>query len=111
MHPRLIARVALFLALTVVGFIARVLAERCATRPDRRAEVAAVQIHGRIAQAASVTESLRRLMLDARSSGVTSDQFARNAACWAGAVLTAAWVEQVPDSGRAAMSDESGRPS
>ena len=106
MQPRHIARVALFLALTVVGFIiARVLAERDVRRDsDRRAEVAAVQIHGRIAQAASVTESLRRFMLDARSSGVTSDQFASNGLRWLGPARfpAAAWVERVPDSGRAA---------
>ncbi|HEY6695135.1 MAG TPA: CHASE domain-containing protein, partial [Solirubrobacteraceae bacterium] len=106
MQPRHIARVALFLALTVVGFIiARVFAERDVRRDsDRRAEVAAVQIHGRIAQAASVTESLRRFMLDARSSGVTSDQFARNALRWLGPARfpAAAWVERVPNSGRAA---------
>ncbi len=105
-QPRHIARVALFLALTVVGFIiARVLAERDVRRDsDRRAEIAAVQIHGRIAQAASVTESLRRFMLDARSSGVTSDQFARNALRWLGPARfpAAAWVERIPDSGRAA---------
>ena len=106
MQPRHIARVALFVALTVVGFIiARVLAERDARREsDRRAEVAAVQIHGRIAQAASVTESLRRFMLDARSSGVTSDRFARNGLRWLGPARSpaAAWIERVPDSGRAA---------
>ena len=105
MQPRHLARVALFLALTVVGFIiARVLAERDVRRDsDRRAEVAAVQIHGRIAQAASVTESLRRFMLDARSTGVTSDQFAGNALRWLGPARfpAAAWIEQVPDSERA----------
>ena len=43
-------------------------------------------------------------MLDARSSGVTSDQFARNALRWLGPARfpAAAWVEQVPDSRRAA---------
>ncbi len=106
MQPRYIARVALFLALTVVGsIIARVLAERDLRRDsDRRAEVAAVQIHGRIAQAASLTESLRRFMLDARSTGVTSDQFAKNALRWLGpaSFSAAAWVEQVPHSRRAA---------
>ena len=106
MQPRHIARVALFLALTVVGFIiARVLAERDVRRDsDRRAEVAAVQIHGRIDQAASLTESLRRFMLDARSTGVTSDQFARNALRWLAPARfpAAAWVEQVPDSRRPA---------
>ncbi|MDA0159862.1 PAS domain S-box protein [Solirubrobacter ginsenosidimutans] len=106
MQPRHIARVALFLALTVVGsIIARVLAERDVRRDsDRRAEVAAVQIHGRIAQAAALTESLRRFMLDARSTGVTSDQFARNALRWLGSARlpAAAWVERVPDTERAA---------
>jgi PAS domain S-box-containing protein len=104
-RPRHIARVALFLALTVVGFIiARVLAERDVRREsDRRAEVAAVQIRGRIDQAASLTESLRRFMLDAKSTGVTSEQFARNALRWLGSARfwAAAWVEQVPDSRRA----------
>jgi PAS domain S-box-containing protein len=105
-QPRYIARIALFLALTVVGsIIARVLAERDLRRDsDRRAEVAAVQIHGRIAQAASLTESLRRFMLDAKSTGVTSDQFAKNALRWLGPARfsAAAWVEQVPHSRRAA---------
>jgi PAS domain S-box-containing protein len=104
--PRHIARVALFLAVTVAGFvIARALAERDARRDsDRRAEIAAVQIHGRIDQAASVTESLRRFMLDARSSGVTSNQFASNALRWLGPARfpAAAWIEPVPAARRAA---------
>ena len=55
MSPRYIARVALFLALPVVGFvIARARRARRARDSDRRAEVAAVQIHGRITQAASL---------------------------------------------------------
>ena len=71
----------LCLGLIVVAFIvARVLAERDVRRDsDRRAEVAAVQIRARIAQAASLTESLRRFMLDASGTRVTSDEFARNA--------------------------------
>src|SRR3954468_18361106 len=92
--------------MAVAGFVvARMLAERdVQLESDHRAEVAAVQIHGRIAQAASLTESLRRFMLDARSTGVTSDQFARNALRWLGPARfqAAAWVERVPDSGRAA---------
>jgi PAS domain S-box-containing protein len=112
-QPRHLARVALLIALTVVGFIvARALAERDARRDsDRRAEVAAVQIHGRVAQAASVTEALRRLMLDARSSGVTSDRFARDALRWLGPARfpAAAWVERVPDSRRAAYERRTGQ--
>ena len=102
------------LALTVVAFIvARVLAERDVRRDsDRRAEVAAVQIRGRIDQAASLTESLRRFMLDASSTGVTSDQFARNALRWLGPARfsAAAWVERVPDSRRAAYERRIGQP-
>jgi PAS domain S-box-containing protein len=112
-QPRHIPRVALFLALTVVGFIvARVIAERDVRRDsDRRAEIAAVQIHGRIAQAVSVTESLRRFMLDARNSGVTSNQFARNALRWLGPARfpAAAWIERVPGSGRAAYERRTGK--
>ena len=113
MQPRYIARVALFLALTVVGsIIARVLAERDVRREsDRRAEVAAGQIHGRITQAASLTESLRRFMLDARTTGVTSDQFAKNALRWLGPAhfSAAGWVEQVPHSRRSAYERRIGR--
>jgi PAS domain S-box-containing protein len=112
-QPRHIARVALFLALTVGGFIvARVIAERDVRRDaDRRAEIAALQIHGRIAQAVSVTESLRRFMLDARSSGVTSEQFARNTLRWLGPARfpAAAWIERVPGSGRAAYERRTGQ--
>ena len=97
-----------------MGFIiARVLAERDVRRDsDRRAEVAAVQIRGRIAQAASLTESLRRFMLDASGTGVTSDEFARNALRWLGPARfsAAAWVERVPDSRRAAYERRVGQP-
>jgi hypothetical protein len=67
-RPRQIALVALILAVAVAGFVlARMHAERDVQRDsERRAEVAAAQIHGRIAQAASLTESLRRFMLEAR---------------------------------------------
>jgi PAS domain S-box-containing protein len=104
----------LCLGLIVVAFIvARVLAERDVRRDsDRRAEVAAVQIRGRIAQAASLTESLRRFMLDASGTRVTSDEFARNALRWLGPprFSAAAWVEHVPDSRRAAYERRIGQP-
>ncbi len=94
------------LALTVVGFIiARAFAERDVRRDsERRAEVAAVQISGRIGQASSLTESLRRFMLDGSGTGVTSDQFTRNASRWLSPARfsAAAWVEEVPDARRAA---------
>jgi CHASE1-domain containing sensor protein len=103
---RQIAPVVLVLALTVVGFIvARVVTERDARRDsEHRAEVAAAQIRGRIAQAASLTESLRQFMLNASGTGVTSDQFASNALRWLSPAgfPAAAWVEQVPDSRRGA---------
>jgi PAS domain S-box-containing protein len=98
--------VALVLGLTVAGFVlARALADREARRDsDRRAEVAAAQVRGRLAQAASLTESLRRFMVDAGGTGVTSDRFARNASRWLSPAdfQAAAWVERIPDTRRAA---------
>ena len=114
MRPRQIALVALILAVAVAGFIvARMLAERDVQRDsERRAEVAAAQVHGRIAQAASLTESLRRFMQDASGTGVTSDQFARNAFRWLGPAgfPAAAWIEPVPDSQRAEYERRTGQP-
>jgi PAS domain S-box-containing protein len=113
-RPRQIAPVALLLALTIAGFaIARALAERAERRDaEHGAEVAAAQIRGRVAQAASLTQSLARFMLDASGTGVTSDQFARNALRWLSPARfpAAAWVEQVPDSRRAAYERRIGQP-
>jgi PAS domain S-box-containing protein len=113
-RPRQIAPVALIFALTVVGFIiARVVVERDAQRgSEQRAEVAAAQIHGRVAHAASLTESLRRFMLDASGTGVASDQFASNALRWLSPARfpAAAWVERVPESRRAAYERRIGQP-
>jgi PAS domain S-box-containing protein len=111
---RHIAPVALVLALTVAGFlVARLVAERDAQRDaEHRAEVAAAQIRDRVAQGASLTESLRRFMLDTTGTGVTSDQFARNASRWLspGGFAAAAWAERVPDSRRAAYERRVGQP-
>jgi PAS domain S-box-containing protein len=101
---RHIAPVALFLALAVAGFVvARSLAARDARRAsEHHADVAAAQIRGRIEQATSLTESLRRYMLDAGGTGVTSDQFARNAFRWLSPAdfSAASWIERVPASRR-----------
>jgi PAS domain S-box-containing protein len=114
LRPRQIVPVALVLVLTIAGFlIARVLAEQDARADsDRRAEVAAAQIHGRIAQAASLTESLRRFMLDAGGTGVTSDQFTRNASRWLSTAdfPASAWVEPLPAQKRAAYERRIGQP-
>ncbi len=114
MRPRHIAPIALILGLTVAGFfVARLLAERDTRRDSRhRAEVAAAQIRDRVAQGASLTESLRRFMLDTSGTGITSDQFARNALRWLSPAGfgAAAWVEQVPDSRRAAYERRIGQP-
>src|SRR3954468_660326 len=113
-RPRQIAPVALVLALTLAGFFgARLAGERDARRDSRhRAEVAAAQIRDRIAQAASLTESLGRFMQDASGTGVTSDQFARNALRWLSpaGLQAAAWVEEVPHSRRAAYERRLGQP-
>src|SRR4051794_28902748 len=114
MRRRQIAPVALVLVLAVVGFIAaRRLAERDAQRDsDRRADVAAAQIRGRLTQATSLTASLRRFMLDRSGTGVSSDQFARNALRWLSPAgfPAAAWVERVPDSRRTSYERRIGQP-
>src|SRR5919106_840283 len=114
MRLRQITPLALVLALTVAGFIvARVVTEGEARRDsEHAAEVAAAQMRGRVAQAASLTESLSRFMLNASGTGVTSDQFARNALRWLSPAgfPAAAWVERVPDSRRASYERRIGRP-
>jgi PAS domain S-box-containing protein len=111
---RQIAPVALVLAVAIAGFVvARLLADRDELRDsERRAEVAATQIHGRVEQAASLTESLRRFMLDAGATGVTSDEFARNASRWLSPsdFPAAAWVEPVPAPDRPAYQRRIGQP-
>ncbi|HEY6762503.1 MAG TPA: GAF domain-containing protein [Baekduia sp.] len=105
-QPRHVVRVALLLAVTLAGSVlAHGLAERDARRDsDRAAEVAAVQIRGRVVQAASLAESLRQFMLDRSGTGVTSDQFTRNALRWLSPARfsAAAWVEPIPNARRAA---------
>jgi PAS domain S-box-containing protein len=114
LRPRQIAPIALVLGLTVAGFvIARVLTEHDARRDsERHAEVAAAQIRDRVAQAVSLTESLRRFMVDAGGSGVTNAQFSRNAFWWLSPANfpAAAWVEHVPASRRAAYEQRVGQP-
>jgi PAS domain S-box-containing protein len=113
-RARHIAPVALVIALTVAGFLlARLLIERDARREaGHQAEVAAAQIHDRVAQGTSLTESLRRFMLDTSGTGVTSDQFARNALRWLtpAGFAAAAWVERIPASRRAAYERRIGQP-
>src|SRR5579862_5224022 len=113
-RSRQIAPIALVLGLTVAGFvIARVSAEHSARRDDEhRAELAAAQIRGRVAQAVSLTESLRRFMVDTGGTGVTSAQFARNAFWWLSPAgfPAAAWAEPVSDRQRTAYEDASGEP-
>src|SRR5918996_3512525 len=114
MRLRQITPLALVLALTVAGFIvARVVTEGEARRDsEHAAEVAAAQMRGRVAQAASLTKSLSQFMLNASGTGVTSDQFARNALRWLSPAgfPAAAWVERVPDSGRASYERRIGQP-
>jgi PAS domain S-box-containing protein len=113
-RPRQIAPIALLLGLAIAGFvIAHLLAERDARRDaEHRAEVAAAQMRDRVAQGASLTESLRRFMLDAVVTGVTSDRFARNASRWLSPAdfPAAAWVERVPRAQRAAYERRTGEP-
>ena len=113
MRPRQIAPIALVLALSIAGFVlARVLEAHGARRDaERRAEVAAAQIDGRVGQAVALTESLRRFMEDAGGTGVTRAQFSRNAFGWLSPAgfPAAAWAELVPASRRAAYERRTGQ--
>jgi PAS domain S-box-containing protein len=113
-RSRQIAPIALVLGLTVAGFvIAHVLADHSARRDDEhRAELAVVQIRSRVAQAVSLTESLRRFMVNSGGAGVTSAQFAMNAFWWLSPAgfPAAAWVEPVPSSRRAAYEQANAEP-
>ncbi len=114
MRQRQLAAIALVLGLTVAGFIiARALAERGARRDaEHRAEIAAAEISGRVGRAVSLTESLRRFMVEAGGTGVTSAQFSRNAFGWLSPAgfPAAAWVEKVPAARREAYEQRTGQP-
>jgi PAS domain S-box-containing protein len=111
---RQIATVVLILGLTVGGFLAaRLLGERDARRDsERRADVAAAQIRGRVEQGASLTESLRRFIVGTAGNGVTTGEFESNASRWLSPAgfPAAAWVEQVPASRRASYERRVGHP-
>jgi PAS domain S-box-containing protein len=106
--------VALVLGLAVTAsIVARALTQRDARRDsERRVEVAAAQIRGRIEQATSLTGSLHSYMLDAGGAGITNDQFTRNASRWLGpgGFPAAAWAEEVQAAGRRQYERRSGRP-
>jgi PAS domain S-box-containing protein len=113
-RARQIAPVALIIGLTVAGFFAvRLIGQRDARLDSgRRAEVAAAQIRGRIEEGSSLVESLRRFMVSAAGIGVTAAEFERNASRWLSPAgfPSAAWVEQVPASQRAAYERRVGHP-
>jgi PAS domain S-box-containing protein len=113
-RARHIALVALVLGLTLTGFfVARAITERDAGRDsERRAEVAATRIRDRIEQATSLTQSLRLYMFDAGGTGVTGDQFTRNALRWLSPAdfPAAAWVEQVQAADRTAYERRNDQP-
>jgi PAS domain S-box-containing protein len=106
--------VAVVLVVTMAGFIlARMVAEREAWRDsDQRVEVAAAQIHSRVAEATALTESLRRFMVDEGGAGVTNGQFTAAALRWLGpaGLPTVAWAEQVRGADRAAYELRAGHP-
>jgi PAS domain S-box-containing protein len=111
---RQIAPLVLALAVTVVGFFgARLDGQRDARREsEHRAEIAATEIRGRIDQGGALADSLRRFMAGAVRGRVTNEQFASNASRWLSPVdlTAAAWIEQVPSSGRAAYERRLGGP-
>jgi PAS domain S-box-containing protein len=113
-RARQIAPVALIVGLTVAGFFAvRMLGQRDARLDsNRRAEVAAAEIRGRIEEGSSLAESLRRFMVGAAGNGVTTQMFERNASRWLSPAgfPAAAWVERVSASQRAAYERRVGHP-
>jgi PAS domain S-box-containing protein len=113
-RPRQIAPIALIIGLIVAGFFgSRLLGERDARREsERRAEVAAAQIRARLEQGVSLAESLRRFIAGVAGTGVTSQEFESNASRWLSpeGFPAAAWVEQVPASGRARYERRVGHP-
>ena len=112
MRPRQIAPVALIVGLAVAGFLgSRFLGERDARRESEHdAEVAAAQIHARVEEGASLTESLGQFMVAGRR--VTGKAFVSNASRWLSPAgfPAAAWVEPVPASQRAAYEQRMGQP-
>jgi PAS domain S-box-containing protein len=113
-RPRYIAAVALVLGLTVAGFIvARVLADQDARQQsERRVAIAGAQIRSRVEAATSLTASLSRFMLDEGATGVTNDQFTRNALRWLSpaGLPAVAWAQEVQAADRAAYERRTRRP-
>jgi PAS domain S-box-containing protein len=111
---RRIAPVALVLALTVAGFlVANLLGKRDARRDsEHRAELAAAQIRGRIADAASLAASLGRYIAGVEGTGVTNEEFASTASRWLSPAgfPAAGWVEEVSAADRAAYQQRTGNP-
>ncbi|HEY0570966.1 MAG TPA: CHASE domain-containing protein, partial [Enterovirga sp.] len=92
---------------------ARLLGERDARRDsEHQAEVAAAQIHGRVADAASLAASLGQYMASVGGTSVTNEEFASNAAKWLGPAgfPAAGWVEEVGAADRAAYERRTGYP-
>ncbi|HKC29480.1 MAG TPA: GAF domain-containing protein [Jatrophihabitans sp.] len=112
--PRRIAPLALVLGLTIAGFFgARLIGERDAQRDsEHQAEVAAAQIHARVADAATLAASLGRYMASVGETSVTDEEFASNAARWLGPAgfPGAGWVEEVGAADRAAYEQRTGHP-
>jgi PAS domain S-box-containing protein len=104
MSTRRIAPIVLVLALTAAGFVlARAWGERDVDRAaERRANVAAADIQGRVAQGTDLVDSLRGFMVGHVSPGVTNKQFVDIGARWLApaGLPAAAWVERVPRSAR-----------
>jgi signal transduction histidine kinase len=103
---RLIVPVALVLGLTVAGFLGALeIGERDARHESAyRAKLASTEIRSDVEQGANVVESLRRFLVGDVGGPVTSEQFAQVGTRWLDPIGldTAAWVESVPASERAA---------
>jgi PAS domain S-box-containing protein len=109
---RQLALVGLVLLLTIVGFFAaRQLGEMDAERDSsHRADIAATQLHDRVAQAETLVDGVRRVLSGHDTPNGTTEQLPDVGALWLNAtgLPAAAWVERVPAHERASYERRTG---
>jgi PAS domain S-box-containing protein len=111
-RPRQLAPVGLVLLLTIAGFFAaRQLGEMDAERDSsHRADIAATQLHDRVAQAETLVDGVRRFLSGHETPNGTTEQLPDVGALWLNpaGLPAAAWVERVPARERASYERRTG---
>jgi PAS domain S-box-containing protein len=109
---RQLALVGLVLLLTIAGFFAtRYLGEMDAKRDSsHRADIAATQVHDRVAQAETLVDGVRRFLAGHDTPSGTTEQLPDVGALWLNpaGLPAAAWVERVPARERASYERRTG---